>query len=194
MVTLPRSDFNCLNAFHYEKNREVILRVWWKLSSILRSAAFLGGQRNILSVILGTPRVTSLFFSLWNAFSTPISSQGKFRRRSSVAPARGPVNGAQDGEDAHPRSHHSGKRDNTVNIRCKTNNLSHRQMWSYSRKPIPLSRFWISATCGENNFFYLVSLLEITRGQLLKGPHGIQLLGGLKWDLWELVLRWPVGI
>ena len=27
---------------------------------------------------------------------------------------------------------------------------------------------------------YLVSLLEITRGQLLKGPHGIQLLGGLK--------------
>ena len=62
------------------------------------------------------------------------------------------------------------------------------------RMAIPLSHFWISATCCENKYFYLVSLLEITRGQLLKGPHGIQLLGGLKWDLWELVLRWPVGI
>ena len=46
--------------------------------------------------------------------------------------------------------------------------------------PILLSHFWISATCGENKYFYLVSLLEITSGQLLKGPHGIQLLGGLK--------------
>ena len=46
--------------------------------------------------------------------------------------------------------------------------------------PIPLSHFWISATCGEDKYFYLVSLLEITRGQLLKGPPGIQLLGGLK--------------
>ena len=37
--------------------------------------------------------------------------------------------------------------------------------------PIPLTHFWISATCGENKYFYLVSLLEITREQLLKGPH-----------------------
>ena len=45
---------------------------------------------------------------------------------------------------------------------------------------IPLSHLWISANCGENKYFCLVSLLEITRKQLLKGPHGIQLLGGFK--------------
>ena len=28
-------------------------------------------------------------------------------------------------------------------------------------QPIPLSHFWISATCGENKYFYLLSLLEI---------------------------------
>ena len=89
-----------------------------------------------------------------------------------------------------------------VGVGLSTTQLTSGKMDALTKNPdgnrmgpfIPLSHFWISATCGENNFFYLVSLLEITRGQLLKGPHGIQLLGGLKSDLWELVLRWPVGI
>ena len=46
-----------------ENNREVILRVWWKPHSILHRAAFLGGQGDILRVILGT-----LFFSLFGKF------------------------------------------------------------------------------------------------------------------------------
>ena len=29
------------------------------------------------------------------------------------------------------------------------------------KSSIPLSHFWISATCGEIRYFYLVSLLEI---------------------------------
>ena len=52
-----------INAEH-EKNREVILGVWWKPLSILRRAAFFGGLQNIWRVILRTPRMTSLFFLL----------------------------------------------------------------------------------------------------------------------------------
>ena len=74
-----------INYKSIQKNIYVIHGVWWKLCSILQRAAFKGGLWNIIMVILGTPRMTSLFDSLFltngNLFASVASDPAAIGRR-----------------------------------------------------------------------------------------------------------------